>query len=40
MYMLIVLTDETHASGNNDATKKPSREMDGCEYHFHITFWS
>jgi hypothetical protein len=37
-YVNSVLADETHTSGNNEATKKPSQEMDGCEYRLHITF--
>jgi hypothetical protein len=32
-YVNSLLADETHASGNNEASKKPSREADGCEYH-------
>lgn len=34
-YVNSVLADETHTSGNNEATKKPSQEMDGCEYHLY-----
>lgn len=44
-YVNSVLADETHTSGNNEATKKPSQEMDGCEYHLYyflmirLTIW-
>ena len=32
-----VLTDETNATGNNEASKKP-RESDSCEYHSYMKF--
>jgi hypothetical protein len=38
VYVNYVLTDETQASGNSEATKKSSRELDGCEYHYILLF--
>jgi hypothetical protein len=35
IYVNCVLTDETNATGNNEASKKSSRESDSCEYHIY-----